>query len=95
MKTKVIFRKFPARHGGEVLALFPELPGTNDPHTCLSYQHTGQHGAASADIGRTLPLATPEEYAPLKRELESIGYALDVQTRFSSSARAIRQSLTR
>jgi hypothetical protein len=97
MKTKVIFRKFPSRQGGEVIALFPELPGTMDPHTCESYMHTGQHGAASVDLGRTLRLATPEEYEPLKRELESapFNYVLEVVSRFPASARATRQSLTK
>ena len=85
MKTKVIFRIFPKSKGGEVIALFPEEPGTNDPRTCLSYVRNGQHGAASVDLGRSLRLATPEEYAPLKRHLETYlgpdSYNLDVRTR--------------
>ena len=75
MKTKVIFRK--SRH--EVLALFPELPGTMDPNTCLCYAHVGQHGSADVFISRRgYRLATPDEYADLKRELEMVYcYALD------------------
>ena len=44
-KTKVIFRKL---KDGDIIALFPELPGDMNPyHTCESYMHVGQHGAAS------------------------------------------------
>jgi len=81
MKTIVIFRKFQACRGGDVIALFPCEPGTNDPRTCDSYMHVGQHSAADAALGGPLRLATPEEYAPLKAELESLGYQLDVRTR--------------
>jgi hypothetical protein len=77
-KTKVIFRKF----NGEVLALFPELPGDSNPYrTCLSYQHIGQHGAAAIDL-KAAP-ATLAEYAPLARELESLGYEIKPARRFT------------
>lgn len=66
--TKVIFRKLQ----GEIIALFPELLGTNSPYTCLSYVHVGQHGSASAE-SFGIP-AKESEYTPLLRELESIGY---------------------
>lgn len=80
-KTKVIFRKF---SDGEAIALFPELPGLNKITECLSYQTIGQHGSASADIDRKHSWkAKPEEYASLKRELESLGYNLQVVCRFS------------
>ena len=67
--VRVIFRIF--RDHGEVIALFPDLPGTNDGFTCESYQHVGQHGAADPDhiVSVTRP-ATPAEYAPLMRELQ-------------------------
>lgn len=81
MTTKVIYRKFPE---GDVIALFPELPGDSSPHTCLSYQHIGQHGAASTDLSRSTTPATPAEYADLERELQSIGYDdLKVYSRFT------------
>lgn len=73
----------PANYCGtkpEVIALFPEIPATRNPNECQSYVHYGQHGAAMAR-GHGWPLAKPEEYATLKRELESIGYSLDVKTR--------------
>lgn len=76
-KTKVIFRKY--RKSGEIIAMFPELPGNNQYWlTCLSYLHVGQHGAASVElVFHTLP-ATPDEYSDLKAELESIGYDLHI-----------------
>ncbi len=84
-KTIVIFRKIK----GEVVALFPCLPGTNNANTCESYMHTGQHSAATTDT-RGWPLATPEEYAPLARELEQIGYNLDIRRRSCPAYRVAR-----
>ncbi len=73
--TPVIFRVWPKSEGGGVIALFPTLPGTSDPHTCESFEHVGQHGSAACHgvINRTRP-AKPAEYAALKRELESAPY---------------------
>ena len=92
-KTTVIFRLFkPSKckdpynpnysKGGEVIALFPyEIA---DKHgNIVSYMHIGQHGVSSPLlIADTVP-AKPEEYADLKKELESIGYVLDVKARRS------------
>jgi len=78
-KTKVIFRKFP---DGEIIALFPELPGTNDVTTCLNYMHNGQHGSGEATCEGTKPCKHYEE-AELYLELTAIGYNLTVVTRFS------------
>ncbi len=78
-QTVVIFRKFKDR--GDIVALFPyELNYPNGG--CESYQTIGQHGAADYRhcIDISVP-ATPQEYAPLKRELEQIGYELKVQKR--------------
>lgn len=70
--TKVIFRKF--RHG-EIIAIFPQLPATNNIYQdCQSYMHIGQHSAADLQLAITTKPATPEEYAPLLKELQSIGY---------------------
>ena len=71
----------------EVIALFPELPGDNDPYsTCLSYQHVGQHGAAAVSLMDVTRPATPEEYAPLMRELvAAVGYNLRIGHRFTRS----------
>lgn len=62
---------------GDVLALMPSIPGTYEPHTCQSYARLGQHGPADYDlcIAASRP-AEPEEFASLKRELESLGYVV-------------------
>lgn len=79
-ETLVIFRKWV---GGEIIALFPE----NDEGfgECTSYEHIGQHaGAHYAGVVASTKPATPEEYADLKRELESYpyGYKLKVRRRW-------------
>ena len=85
--TVCIFRMASGNYSGakpEVIALFPEIAATMNPNECLSYCHYGQHGAAMAS-GHGWRLATEEEYAPLKKELESYlganSYLLDVKTR--------------
>ncbi len=77
--TVVIFRTDLGRHGA-VVALFPELPADVLGRFCLCYQHLGQHSSADTTvvIAQTRP-AKPNEYAELKRELESIGYELDIR----------------
>jgi hypothetical protein len=76
-KTPVQFRKLK----GEVIAVFPyEIEGRN---TVLSYVHNGQHSEASWDITHFTRPASPSEYEPLKRELEQIGYNLDIIKRRS------------
>ena len=80
-KTKVIFRKF---SDGDVIALFPELPGDLNPYrTCESYMHIGQHGSASVDLVRNTKQAVYREYVSLMQKLESIGYNLQVVQRFT------------
>lgn len=78
--TKTIFRMW--LNGSGCIALFPQMPGTNAWDTCGSYEHVGQHGAASPGLvmAHTRP-ATPAEYADLKTELESIGYNIQVASR--------------
>lgn len=93
--TFVIFRKWCAAPH-EVIALFPELPGDNDPTRCLSYEHVGQHGSADPGITRSLTEpATEAEYADLKKELEAIGYKLIVGKRFIADHRKMRAELIR
>lgn len=83
-KTTVVFRVY--KHGcgkGDVLALFPGEP-SGVRNFVMCYQHVGQHGDADYHhcIRITRP-ATPAEYADLRRELEGIGYALDVRKRWT------------
>ena len=76
---KVIFRKF---KDGQIIALFPEIFDSykyNHGVLCSSYMHVGQHSGADYDtVCSNTKLAKPEEYADLKRELESLGYSLEV-----------------
>ena len=67
-----------------VLAMFPYVLGTYDPNTCLSYAHIGQHGSACTvtPFPYFWRKATPEEYLPLMKELETIGYNLEVLEKF-------------
>lgn len=74
IKVNVVFRKFPE---GDIIALFINVPGDNNGNI-LSYQHTGQHGAAHPDLVTDLEAATPEEYKDLQKELETIGYDLNI-----------------
>jgi hypothetical protein len=66
---RVIFRKFPE---GDVIALFPSQ--SEGPGLINSYQHTGQHGAASQQLIKALRPAKPFEYESLLQELRAIGY---------------------
>lgn len=77
MKTQnVVFRVFPK---GDVIALFCDSAKYCNPGNVMSYQHIGQHGEASRHLGIYLRLATPDEYAPLLRELNRVYYPLVVQ----------------
>lgn len=78
-KTDVVFRC--DKHGdfkGVVFALFPhEIFDRNGNVTF--YTHVGQHSAADYNfcIAKSRP-ATEQEYADLKKEMESIGYDLNI-----------------
>jgi hypothetical protein len=74
MKTKVIFKMEKWGKDAQPVAFFPEIPGTHNPYFCSCYAHFGQHGSASTNHASSLKPATPEQYAPLLKELESIGY---------------------
>ena len=90
--TRVIYRKYAE---GDIVAVFPDEPGTHNPSTCMTYQHIGQHGSAGAALvmAHTSP-ARPGEYAELKRELVSIGYAdLHTVKRMPPTAYRNRQAL--
>lgn len=78
--TPVIFRKWyrkedGAGEGNDIIALFPTELGTNDPYTCFSYEHIGQHGSAEPiGIIQRTKAAKPAEYADLLAELKGVGY---------------------
>lgn len=66
---KMVFRKFT---DGDVIALFCHSAKDCNAGNVTSYMHVGQHGEASRFLGQNLKLASPSEYAPLLRELQSI-----------------------
>lgn len=82
-KTKVVFRNVKYPDGArEILALFPEQPEGRRLVSC--YAQIGQHGTADYQhIIRISKPAAPEEYGPLKKELESLGYNLEVRKKHS------------
>ena len=87
-KTKVIFRAWNVgKFRGDVIALFPELPGTRSPCSCMSYEHIGQHGAADYEhvIASTRPILFGHECRSLASELRGLGYNLDIVQRCSHS----------
>ncbi len=88
--TKVIFRQF--NGDNSIIALFPEIPADFCEGYCLSYQRIGQHGAASLGIAPMAKLAKPSEYAELKKELESIGYVLQIVTKATRKMQEVRRS---
>ena len=81
MKTKVVFRKF--NDGGDIIAIFPRVPGTSSGYDCMSYQHNGQHGVADPAIVSITTLATPNECVSLRWELKALGYDLDIRTKMT------------
>ena len=69
-------------HASGVFALFPKgLFNSNDNGTFICYAHVGQHSACHIDYANKCKEATPEQYADLKKELESVGYDLKVISR--------------
>lgn len=61
----------------DLFAYFPELDGDMNGNK-TSYAHIGQHSACSPDYAKECNKATKEQYLPLMRELESIGYQLEI-----------------
>lgn len=88
-KTLVVFRKF---ENGEVIALFPEIPGTSSPYDCLSYCQIGQHSAADMLLTRHTFPAKPLEYKELAKELKQIGYNLKIGRRIPRNSLEIRRN---
>lgn len=60
----------------DVFAYFPEE--THHGNFKTAYSHVGQHSSAHPDYAAESRSATPEESAPLKAELEGLGYNLEV-----------------
>ena len=85
--TQVVFRKWKDANK-DIIALFPDDVydgvGSNFVRTklCMSYMHLGQHSSADYQyvVSASVP-AKPSEYSELKKELEQIGYCLNVRQR--------------
>jgi len=78
-KTDMVFRVSKRKYlKGEVFALFPhEVADLKGNVTC--YQHLGQHSSADYQYSMSKSRkATEEELKPLKIELESLGYDVNV-----------------
>ena len=91
--TEILFRKY---SNGDIIALMPYVIEDNR-FCCQSYMHVGQHGPARYEhmMQCTRP-AKEDEYAELKRELESIGYNVLPITRINRKKldAAIRKKIT-
>lgn len=99
-ETIVIFRaERSGQFKGDVTAVFPCEPAT-DEYDMTCYAHVGQHSGCSRRWYNTTRAATPDEYAALKRELESApyGYRLRIFKRlqpwFRDARRAAMRSMT-
>lgn len=77
--TKVIFRTWiNERCNSDVTAIFPEIAASYiDPCFCACYEIIGQHSDClpSRVRNKTRP-STQDEIAPIRTELEKIGYKL-------------------
>lgn len=92
MKTRVIFRRWKGARHSNAIALFPDLPGTVNVATCLSYERIGQHGAADLSfvIFDTRP-AHGHDVQELREELTRAGYDLHEVKRTPCDALAKRK----
>lgn len=73
-KTAVVFMKHP---NGDEYALFPDTL-FDDKGNKMSYSLVGQHSACSDDYERESLQMSEPEYLPLQKELEAIGYDLEI-----------------
>lgn len=84
--TPVLFRaEKKGDFKGHLTAVFPTIPGTNDPYSFTVYAHVGQHSTGSHGWYVETRAATTDEYADLAAELERIGYMIEIRARWSQS----------
>jgi len=78
-KTDIVFRIDTSKNfNGTVFALFPHEVSTIDG-LVNCFQHVGQHSSAEYNhCINTSKLATADEYADIKKEMENIGYDINV-----------------
>lgn len=85
--TRVIFRWEGKGDNANVLAVFPDEPGTNDPFTMACYARLGQHNSIpNGYYLMTKPCNNPDDYHDLYHELTQLGYNLKVMKRMPSNA---------
>jgi len=94
--TLVVLRRWRQSNGGDIIALFPELPADYQGRFCDAYEIVGQHGGADYHgvVQATMPV-TSDEAAPLLRELERIGYRLKPIKRASYKHHEARRATAR
>lgn len=75
MKIETVFLRDP--NDGEIFAAFPKVMWNE--RDFATYAHVGQHSPASPEYLQGCVPATPEEYAELKKEMETlVGYDLKI-----------------
>lgn len=72
VQVVTIFRKFPE---GAIIAIFPDEAWYSNGNLA-SYMRIGQHSGCSPQLIDELEEPTDEEAAPLRKELEALGYVL-------------------
>ena len=75
VKIDVYFRKFPE---GDVIAIWKEESTSSNYRSWASYMHVGQHSECSPELVIDLDVAREQEYLPLKKEMETLGYVVNV-----------------
>jgi hypothetical protein len=87
-ETRVIFKLIPSNYPDhpewnkvEVIAFLLDVPA--NAGNVMSYMHVGQHGEASIEFFRDCKLATDEQFADLRKELEEVGYRLYIRSRWN------------
>jgi hypothetical protein len=83
-ETRVIFKKRLTSGDiirGDIFACLLDVPA--DKYKVVTYQHIGQHGEDDIYYCSGCKAATPEEYAPLLKELKSIGYIPIIRKKFT------------
>ena len=76
--TRVVFKKY---NDGTPIAFLLDLNANR--YNVVCYEHVGQHGEANVEFARECKSTI--FYDNLKRELERVGYFVDVKKRFPNS----------
>ena len=69
----------------EVFAYFPDEPFNDSPGLNTCYAHIGQHGACHVDYAMESKHASSDEFKDLCRELQYIGYNLQIQDKYGNN----------